>query len=64
MVLDAQKRKHLTVVAIKKKAAPGSPTKDNKLKVVVEVVPSEDEETGSGLVFKRKHKVNTAIPVP
>jgi len=36
-----------------------SPTKDLKLKVVVEVVPSDDEESYSGLVFKRRRKVAT-----
>jgi len=46
------------------KTAPGPSAKDNKLKAVVEVAPSKDEETCSGLVFKRKHKVDAAIPVP
>ena len=63
-MLDAQKRKHLHVVAIQKETATGPSAKDNKLKAVAEVVPSKDEETCSGLVFKRKRKADTAIPMP
>jgi len=40
MVLDAEKRKHLAVVAMKKKIAPGPSAKDKKLKGVAEVAPS------------------------
>jgi len=85
MVLNAEKRRHLVVVAAQKKNAPGlsvlGPSapctsapgpfapgpKDKRLKGVAEVAdvaPSEDDETFSGLVFKRKHKVDAAIPVP
>jgi len=64
MVLDTQKKKHLVVVAIQKKTTPGPSAKDKKLKMVVEVVPSDDEETFSGLVFKRKHKVDVTNHVP
>ena len=39
-----------------KAAAQASPSKDLKLKDVVEVAPSDDEETYSGLVFKRRRK--------
>jgi len=49
----------LAVVAIQKKTAPGPSAKDKKLKAVAEVAPSEDEETESGLVFKRKRKADT-----
>jgi len=72
MVLDAKKRRHQAVVAVQKKtapgpSAPGPSTKDKRLKQVaqvVEVVPFEDNETYSGLVFKRKRKADAAIPVP
>jgi len=64
MVLDSQKRKHLVVVVMQKKTTPGPSAKDKKLKMVAEVAPSEDEETCSVLVFKRKHKVYAAISVP
>jgi len=37
MVLDAEKRKHLTVVAMQKKTTPDPSTKDKKLKGVAEV---------------------------
>jgi len=45
-------------------SAPGPPVKDKKLKMVSEVAPSEDGETCSGLVFKRKRKADVAILVP
>jgi len=48
-------------------SALGSSVKDKRLKgvaEVVEVAPSEEDETCSGLVFKRKHKSHAAIPVP
>jgi len=44
----------------KKPTAPS--TKDQKLKVVAEVAPSKDKKTSSGLVFKRKQKVDEASP--
>jgi len=79
MVLDAEKRRYLVVVATQKKtalgpsapipAAPGSSAhgpsvKDNRRKGVVEVAPSEDKDTCSGLIFRRKRKADVAIPVP
>jgi len=77
MVLDAEKRRQLVVVAMQKKNAPGPSTpgpsapspsiKDKRLKGVAEVTKvaaSEDEETYSGLVFKRKRKADAAIPMP
>jgi len=77
MVLDAEKRRHLTVVAMQKKiahvpfalvpSAPGPLVKDKRLKgvaEVAEVAPSEDEDTYSGLVCKRKRKADAAISVP
>jgi len=42
----------------------GPSAKDKKLKMVLEVAPSEDKETCSDLVFKRKRKVDAAIPMP
>jgi len=65
--LDAEKRKHLVVVAMQKKNASSPSAKDKKLKGVAEVAkvaPSEDDETCSGLVFKRKRKVDAAIQCP
>jgi len=69
MVLDSKKRRHLATVAMQKKTAPapsalGPSVKDKRLKGVAEVAPSEDDETYSGLVFKRKRKADAAIPVP
>jgi len=64
MVLDVQKRKNLTVLAVQKKTAPSPCAMDKNLKAVAEAVLSKDEETCSGLVFKRKRKANAAIPVP
>jgi len=75
MVLDAEKMRHLAGVAMQKKTAPGPSAprpsapdlKDKRLKrvaEVVEVAPSEDDETCSGLVFKKKRKADAAIPVP
>jgi len=64
MVLDAQKRKSLASLVVQKKTAPTPSAKDRKLKAVAEVAPSEDEETYSGLIFKRKRKDDAAIPVP
>jgi len=40
-----------------KAAAQASPAKDLKLKAVAEVVPSNNEETYSGFVFKRRRKI-------
>jgi len=39
-----------------KAAAQASPSKDLKLKALAKVAPSDDEETYSGLVFKRRRK--------
>jgi len=64
MVLDAEKRKHLAAVAMQKKTTPCPSAKEKKLKGEAEVAPSEDEETCSGLVFKRKCKADVAILVP
>jgi len=64
MVLDAQKRKNLVALAVQKKTALAPSAKDKKLKALAEAAPCEDEETCSGLVFKRKRKYDTAIPVP
>jgi len=73
MVLNVEKRRQLAVVAGQMKAAPGpsapgpsapAPT-DQRLKgvaEVAEVVPSEDEDTCSGLVYKRKRKVDVVVP--
>ena len=53
-------KKELVAKAKKMKTtAQASPTKDLKLKVVVEVVPSYDEETFYGSVFKRRRKSAT-----
>jgi len=65
MVLNAEKRRHLAVVAAQMKTAPGPSTKDKRLKGVAkaaEVAPSEDDDTCSGLVFKRKRKVDATVP--
>jgi len=59
-----EKKKHLVVVAMQKKAASALYAKDKKLKRVAEAAPSKDDETCSGLFFKRKRKVDVAIPVP
>jgi len=61
-MLDAQKRKNLAALAKQKKTDPAPSTKDQKLKVVAEVAPSKDKKTSSGLVFKRKQKVDEASP--
>jgi len=51
-------KKDLAARAKKMKVvAQASPLKDLKLKVVAEVGPSDDEETYSGPVFKRRRKV-------
>lgn len=55
-MLDAKKRRNLAALAMQKKVAPAPYAKDKKLKAVAETVPSGDEETCSGLVFKRKQK--------
>jgi len=65
MVLNTEKRRQLAVVAAQLKIAPGPSASgpsapapiDQRLKGVVEVAevaPSKDEDTCSGLVFKRK----------
>jgi len=52
------RKKDLAARAKKMKAAAqASPSKDLKLKAVAEVAPSDDEETYSGPVFKRRRKV-------
>ena len=62
-MLDAKKRKNLTALAKQKKTTQALSAKDKKLKAVAEVAPSEDEETCSWLVFKRKRTDVTAISV-
>jgi len=75
MVLDAKKRRHLVVMVEQKKSAPDPSAlgpfapvpKDKRLIGVAEVADvalSEDEHTCSGLVFRRKRKVDAAILVP
>jgi len=75
MVLNAEKRRQLAIVAAQLKAAPGPSAPgpsapapiDQRLKrvvVVAEVAASEDEDTCSGLVFKRKRKADAAVPAP
>jgi len=70
MVLNAEKRRQLAAVAAQLKAAPGpfAPTPiDQRLKGVVEVTEaaaSEDEDTCSGLIFKRKRKADVVVPAP
>ena len=57
-MLGRLNKKDLAAKAQKMKAvAQASPVKDLKLKVVAEVVPSDDEETYSGTAFKRRQKV-------
>ena len=63
-MLDAQKRRNLAALAKQKKPILAPSVKDKKMKVVAEVAPSEDEDTCSGLVFKRKLKVDGAISAP
>jgi len=53
-MLDTQKRKNLAALAKQKKTTQVPSAKGQKLKAVAEVTPSKDEETCSGLVFKRK----------
>jgi len=46
-------------------SSPGPSTKDKRLKGVAEaaeVVPSEDEDTCPGLVFRRKRKADAIVP--
>jgi len=72
MVLNAEKRKQLAAMAAQMKAAPGPSalgpsTKGKRLKgvaEVAEVAPSEDEDTCSDLVFRRKRKADVAVPMP
>jgi len=75
MVLNVEKRRHLAAVTAQMKTTPGrsapgpsAPTPiDQRLKgvaEVVEVAPSEDENTCSDLVFKRKRKVDDVVLVP
>jgi len=81
MVLNAEKRRQFSFVALQLRASPGlsiayalapttstpgpsTPTPvDQRQKGVVEATASEDEDTCSGLIFKRKRKVDVAIPV-
>jgi len=54
-ILDMLNKNDLAARAKKMKAtAQASPAKDLKLKAVAEVVPSDDEETYSGPIFKRR----------
>jgi len=80
MVLNAEKKRQLAVVALQLKAAPGPSPDDasapatsapgpsapalveQRQKGVTEAAASEDEDTCSGLVFKRKRKVDVAVP--
>jgi len=77
MVLNVEKRRQLVVVALQLKVAldPSAPTTsapgpsapapvDQRQKGVAEVATSKDEDTCSGLVFKRKRKVDAVIPSP
>jgi len=57
-MLDAQKRRNLAALAKQKKPIPTPSAKDQKLKAMAEVAPSEDEETCSTLVFKRKRNAD------
>jgi len=72
----AEKRRQFVVVALQLRVAPGpfavatsppSPSApvpvDQRQKGVVEVAASKDEDTCSGLVFKKKRKVDVVIPV-
>jgi len=72
MVFNAEKRRQLDAVATQMKATPGPSTAglsapppiDQRLKGVVEVAkvaPFEDEDTCSGLIFKRKHKADVVV---
>jgi len=70
MVLNAEKRRQLVAVAIQLKVASGpfvpatsapAPV-DQRQKRVVEAAASEDEDTCSGPVFKRKQKADAAVP--
>jgi len=59
-MLGTLNKKDLAVRAKKMKVvAQASPAKDLKLKAVAEVAPSDDEETYSGPVFKRRRKATT-----
>jgi len=49
-----KKRTNIASLAKQKKATPAPSAKDQKLKALVEIVPSRDEEICSGLVFKRR----------
>ena len=75
-MLNAEKRRQLAVVASQLKVAPvpsapgpsilGPSSKDKRLKgvaVVAETAISDDEDTCSGLVFRRKRKADDAIPM-
>jgi len=75
MVLNAEKRRQLAVMAAQLKAAPGpsaaGPSSlapiDQRLKGVAEVAEAaafEDEDTYSGIVFKRKRKADAVVPAP
>jgi len=74
MVLNAKKRRQLAEVALQRKAAPGPSVVDaftlvasapapvdQRQKGVAEAATSEDEDTCSGLIFKRKRKVDDAV---
>jgi len=80
MVLNTEKRRQFTVVALQLWGAPGpsvvdasAPTTstlgpsapaplDQRQKGLAELAASEDEDTCSGLVFKRKRKDYAAVP--
>lgn len=72
MVLKAEKKRHLAAMTTQMTTAigpfaPGSSAKDKRLKgvaEVAEVAPFEDEDTCSGLIFRRKRKAEAAILVP
>jgi len=74
MVLNTEKRRQDAVAAQLKAAlgpsapGPSAPAPvDQRLKwvaEVTEVAASEDEDTCSGLVFKRKRKADAVVPVP
>jgi len=56
-MLDAQKRRNLAALAKQKKSVLAPSVKEQKLKAVAEVASFKDEETCSGLVFKKKRKL-------